>query len=58
MGKNYKELLYLDIVEIYKEILRGDRKRFPNGTWMRPDAIENFKKCGIFLIEEKLKLKD
>lgn len=52
------EILVKGIIEIYKEILRGDRKQFPKGTWQRPDAIENSKKCVKYLIEEKLKLTD
>lgn len=46
------ELLTKGIVEIYKEILRGDRGKFPNGTWQRPDALENAKKCIKYSIEE------
>lgn len=46
------EILTKGIVEIYKEILRGDRGRFPNGTWQRPDALENAKKCIKYSIEE------
>ena len=52
------EILVKGIVEIYKEILRGDIVRFPSGTWMRPDATENAIKCIKYLIEEKLKLTD
>lgn len=52
------EILTKGIVEIYKEVLRGDRKSFPRGTWQRPDAIDNTKKYIIYLIEEKLKLSD
>ena len=52
------EILVKGIIEIYKEILRGNRKRFPKGTWQRPDSIENSRKCIKYLIEEKLKLTD
>lgn len=38
--------------------MRGDRKQFPNGTWMRPDSLENAKKCIKYLIEDKLKFTD
>lgn len=52
------EILVKGIIEIYKEILRGDRKQFPKGTWQRPDSLINSKKCMKYLIEEKLKLSD
>lgn len=52
------EILTKGIVEIYKEILRGDRRKFPNGTWQRPDALENSKKCVKYLIEEIYKFSD
>lgn len=48
------EILTKGIIEIYKEILSGDRGRFPNGIWKRPDAKENAMKCVRFLIEDKL----
>lgn len=48
------EILTKGIIEIYKEILSGDRGRFPNGIWKRPDAKENAKKCVRYLIEDKL----
>lgn len=52
------ELLTKDITEIYKELLRGDRKRFPKGIWQRPDALDNAKKCIKYLIEDRLKFTD
>ena len=52
------EILVKGIIEIYKEVLRGDRKRFPKGTWLRPDAVDNAGKCIKYLIEEKLKLSE
>lgn len=52
------EILTKGIVEIYKEILRGDRKQFPKGTWMRPDSLYNATKCIKYLIEDKLRLTD
>lgn len=52
------EILTKGIVEIYKEILRGDKKQFPSGTWVRPDSLENAKKCIKYLIENKLKFTD
>ena len=48
----------IDIIEMYKEILKGTRKKFANGTWQRPDAIPNAIKITKYLIEEKLKLSD
>ena len=48
----------IDIVEMYKEILKGTRKRFVNCIWQRPDAITNSIKVTKYLIEEKLKLTD
>ena len=48
----------IDIIEMYKEILKGTRKKFVNGTWQRPDAIPNAIKITKYLIEEKLKLSD
>lgn len=58
--KNVKEdeILTKGIVEIYKELLREDRKQFPRGTWIRPDSLENAKKCIKYLIEDKLKFTD
>ena len=59
----YSEIRYpiiddIDIIEMYKEILKGTRKKFANGTWQRPDAIPNAIKVTKWLIEEKLKLTD
>ena len=48
----------IDIIEMYKEILKGTRKKFVNGTWQRPDAITNSIKVTKYLIEERLKLTD
>ena len=48
----------IDIIEMYKEILKGTRKKFVNGTWQRPDAISNSVKVTKYLVEEKLKLSD
>ena len=48
----------IDIVEMYKEILKGARNKFVNGVWQRPDAITNSIKVTKYLIEEKLKLTD
>ena len=59
----YSEIKYptiddIDIIEMYKELLKGTRKKFVNGTWQRPDAISNAIKVTKYLIEEKLKLTD
>ena len=59
----YSEIRYpiiddIDIIEMYKEILKGTRKRFVNCIWQRPDAITNSIKATKYLIEEKLKLTD
>ena len=48
----------IDIIEMYKEILKGTRKIFVKGVWQRPDAIPNAIKVTKWLIEEKLKLTD
>ena len=48
----------IDIIEMYKEKLKGTRKNFVKGVWQRPDAIPNAIKVTKFLIEEKLKLTD
>ena len=48
----------IDIIEMYKDILIGDRKIFAKGVWQRPDAIPNAIKIIKYLIEEKLKLTD
>ena len=48
----------IDIIEMYREILKGARNKFINGVWQRPDAITNSIKVTKYLIEEKLKLTD
>ena len=48
----------IDIIEMYKEILKGTRKIFVKGVWQRPDAVSNAIKVTKYLIEEKLKLTD
>ena len=59
----YSEIKYptiddIDIIEMYKEILKGTRKKFVNGVWQRPDAIPNAIKVIKYLVEEELKLSD
>ena len=48
----------IDIIEMYKEKLKGTRKTFVKGVWQRPDAILNAIKVTKYLIEEELKLSD
>ena len=48
----------IDIIEMYKEILKGTRKKFVKGVWQGLDAIPNAVKVTKYLIEEKLKLTD
>ena len=48
----------IDIIEMYKEKLKGTRKKFISGVWQRPDAIPNAIKVTRYLIEEVLKLSD
>ena len=48
----------IDIIEMYKEKLKGTRKTFVKGVWQRPDAIPNAIKVIKYLIEEELKLSD
>lgn len=57
--KNYtKEELYkMNAVDVYKLVLEGKHiKKFPDGFWKQPEAIENAIQCGKFLIEDILKL--
>ena len=55
MGVKYDDI---DIIEMYKEKLKGTRKTFVKGVWLRPDAIPNATKVTKYLIEEELKLSD
>ena len=59
----YSEIKYptiddIDIIEMYKELLKGTRKKFVDGTWQRPEANINSIKVTKYLREEKLKLSD
>ena len=59
----YSEVKYptiddIDIIEMYKEILKGTRKKFVKCVWKEPNAITNAIKITKYLIEEKLKLTD
>ena len=58
MGVKYPTIDDIDIVEMYKEKLKGTRKTFVKGVWQRPDAIPNAIKVIKYLIEEELKLSD
>lgn len=42
-------------VELYKKILKGELKRFPNRFWVDPGAEQNAKEITIYFIEEILK---
>ena len=53
-----RELFKMDAVEVYKLLLRGEIKKFPNGFWVQPEAKQNAAKCTRFAIEELLKLDD
>lgn len=47
--------MYLDEdIQIYKEILTGKRKRFPNGYWCHNDGKEKAHKLTKFLLEKIL----
>ena len=58
MEVKYPTIDDIDIIEMYKEKLKGTRKRFVSGVWQRPDAIPNAIKVIKYLIEEELKLSD
>ena len=42
-------------VEIYKKILKGELKQFPNRFWVDPGAEENAKEVTKYFVEEILK---
>jgi len=50
----------MSAVEIYKLLLTGKIKKFPDGFWQKPDGQKNSKKVLAYLFKEKLKwsLKD
>ena len=57
MKKYTKEkLLKMDVIEVYKMILDGEIKAFPQGCWEQENAKENAAKCTKFLIEKVLKI--
>ena len=50
MKKYTKEkLLKMDVIEVYKMILDGEIKAFPQGCWEQENAKENAAKCTKFL---------
>ena len=53
---NRKYLEGLTSVEIYKEVLTGNIKQFPDGFWCEnnPDLKRNMKECISYLIDEVL----
>ena len=55
-----KEDLYkLSAAQVYKMVKNGDViKRFPNGFWTSPEALENARDCIRYLIEEELQLSE
>jgi hypothetical protein len=45
----------MTVIEIYKEVLSGKRKRVPSGTWNPyKGGYDNFNRCFRYLITEKL----
>ena len=61
MLKKYtrEELFKMDAVDVYKLVLEKKHiKKFPNGFWQQPEAVDNAIKCTKYLIEDILKLSD
>ena len=58
MEVKFSSIDEIDIIEMYKEKLKGTRKTFIRGIWQRPDAVSNAIKVTRYLIEEVLKLSD
>lgn len=52
-SKMQKDSKHIKILDIYEDILQGNRKRFPRGTWT-PQSYgkENFKKCLRYVVEK------
>ncbi|MDQ0060754.1 DUF4046 domain-containing protein [Paenibacillus harenae] len=45
------------IIEIYEDVLKGNRNRFPRETWKPHNGgFENFRRCLRYLVLDKLKL--
>ena len=54
-----EELYKMNAVDVYKLVLeRKYIKKFPNGFWQRPEAIDNAIKCTKYLIEDILNLNE
>ena len=49
-----KQLLEMDILEIYKLLLEGRITRFPPGIWENPEAEQNSLRCAKYLLEDIL----
>lgn len=49
-----KNINLLNIVDIYKLVLSGELKRFPNYTWCEADAYDNAVACTRYMLEELL----
>ena len=60
MKKYTKEELYkMDAVDVYKLVLEQKHiKKFPNGFWQQPEALDNAAKCIKYLIEDILNLSE
>lgn len=60
MKKYTKEELYkMDAVDVYKLVLEQKHiKKFPNGFWQQPEALDNAAKCVKYLIEDILNLSE
>lgn len=58
MNVKNTSLNLLDSVEIYKLILNGKIKKFPNGFWTNHDKLQNAAKVTRYLIEELLNWDD
>ena len=59
MKKYTKEELYkMDVIDVYKLVLKEELKKFPNGFWQQPEAKQNAAKCTRYLIEEILNYDD
>lgn len=54
-GFSNKELLQMDVIEIYKLLLKGQIKKFPSGVWTSKDSIKDANRCCKYLLEEVLK---
>lgn len=54
-----EELFKMDAVDVYKLVLEKKYiKKFPDGFWKQPEALDNAVRCIKYLIEDLLKLSD